>query len=84
MICYEWRGIIDNGIPINTEVGIRKAPGTQVTRENQRLLSGDDADSIQLDYWWYDYKYNFQSIDTNIIIEEMKAYINKIQRVVNK
>lgn len=84
MICYEWRGIIDNGIPINTEVGIRKAPGTQVTRENQRLLSGDDADSIQLDYWWYDNKSNFQSIDTNIIIEEMKAYINKIQRVVNK
>lgn len=84
MVCYEWCGAIDNGIAKNAEVGIRKAPGTQVTRENQRMLSGDDADSMQLNAWWYDCKFDFQSLDANIIVEEMKTYINKIQHFVNK
>lgn len=84
MVCYEWCGAIDNGIAKDAEVGIRKAPGTQVTREKQGMLSGDDADSMQLNDWWYECKFDFQSLDANIIVEEMKTYINKIQHVVNK
>ena len=84
MVCYEWCGAIDNGIAKDAEVGIRKAPGTQVTREKQGMLSGDDADSMQLNDWWYECKFDFQRLDANIIVEEMKTYINKIQHVVNK
>ena len=81
MACYEWHGVIDNGFVKNAEVGIRKAPGTQVTRENQRLFNGDDADSMELNDWWYDCKFDFQSLDANVIVEEMKSYMNKIRQV---
>ena len=82
MVCYEWHGVIDNGFVKNAEVGIRKAPGTQVTRENQRMFNGDDADSMELNDWWYDCKFDFQSLDANVVIEEMKSYMNKIRQVV--
>ena len=82
MACYEWHGVIDNGFVKNAEVGIRKAPGTQVTRENQRMFNGDDADSMELNDWWYDCKFDFQSLDANVVIEEMKSYMNKIRQVV--
>ena len=75
MVCYEWHGLIENGFVKHAEVGIRKAPGTQVTRENQRLFKSDDADYIELNDWWYDCKFDFQSLDVNIIVEEMKHYI---------
>ena len=52
-----------------------------VTRENQRLFNGDDADSMELNDWWYDCKFDFQSLDANVIVEEMKSYMNKIRQV---
>ena len=82
MACYEWHGVIDDGVVRNAEIGVRKAPGTQVTRENQRLFCGDDADSITLNNWWYDYKCDFQSLDADVIVKEMNFYINKIKQAV--
>ena len=75
MICFEWSGIIDNGIVKNAEVGIRKAPGTRVTRENQILLSPNEGDYLELNDWWYKCE-ELQSLDANRIIEKMKCYEN--------
>ena len=79
MVCYEWRGVIDNGVVKHAEVGIRKAPGTQVTHKNQRLFNGDDAED--LNDWWYDCKSDYQSLDANVIIKEMNTYMLKLQQV---
>lgn len=82
MVCYEWHGVIENGFVKNAEVGIRKAPGTQVSRENQHLLSGDEVDSMELNDWWYDCKDDFQNLDSKVIANEMKAFMNKVQQIV--
>ena len=37
MACFEWRGALENGTVMDAEIGIRKAPGTNVKRENQKL-----------------------------------------------
>ncbi len=78
MVCYEWHGTIDNGLVRYAEIGIRKAPGTHVTRENQKLFSGENADYMELNDWWYEWKFDYQSLEANIIIEEMKHYMNTL------
>lgn len=77
MACFEWQGVIDNNIVVNAEIGIRKAPGTQVTQENRNLFK-----VLEYNPWWYDWKFDFQSLDANIIVEEMKKYMDKIQQVI--
>lgn len=75
MVCYEWHGVIENGIVRNAEIGIRKAPGTHVTRENQKLFSPDSADYMELNDWWYQWDYDFQSLDIRTIVDKMNDYV---------
>ena len=82
MVCYEWQGVIDNGIIKHAEIGIRKSPGTQVTRENQRLFNGEDADNMELNDWWYDCMDNYQSLDAKIIVKEMKTFMLKLKQTI--
>ena len=74
MVCYEWHGVIRDGIVRNAEIGIRKAPGTHVTRENQKLFSPDSADYMELNDWWYQCDYDFQSLDIRTIVDKMNEY----------
>lgn len=74
MVCYEWHGVIKDGIVRNAEIGIRKAPGTHVTRENQKLFSPDSADYMELNDWWYQCDDDFQSLDIRTIVEKMNEY----------
>ncbi len=76
MVCYEWHGVIDNGVVRNAEIGIRKAPGTHVTRENQKLLNPDSADYMELNFWWYLCESDFQSLNSKDIVDKMKNYID--------
>ena len=75
MVCYEWHGVIEDGIVRNAEIGIRKAPGTHVTRENQKLFSPDSADYMELNDWWYQCDDGFQSLDIRTIVDKMNEYI---------
>lgn len=75
MVCYEWHGVIKDGIVRNAEIGIRKAPGTHVTRENQKLFSPDSADYMELNDWWYQWDYDFQSLDIRTIVDKMNDYV---------
>ena len=84
MVCYEWHGVIEDGIVRNAEIGIRKAPGTHVTRENQKLLSPESADYMELNNWWYECNSSFQSIDIRIIVDEMNKYIEILKKNTNK
>lgn len=79
MVCYEWRGVIDDGIVRNAEVGIRKALGTHVTRENQKLVNPESADNMELNNWWYQCESEFPSLDTGTIVEKMNCYIKKLK-----
>ena len=74
MVCYEWHGVIRDGIVRNAEIGIRKAPGTHVTRENQKLFSPDSADYMELNDWWYQCDDGFQSLDIRTIVDKMNEY----------
>lgn len=74
MVCYEWHGVIRDGIVRNAEIGIRKAPGTHVTRENQKFFSPDSADYMELNDWWYQCDYDFQSLDIRTIVDKMNEY----------
>ena len=75
MVCYEWHGVIEDGIVRNAEIGIRKAPGTHVTRENQKLFSPDSADYMELNDWWYQWDCDFQSLDIRTIVDKMYGYL---------
>lgn len=81
MVCYEWHGVIENDVVRNVEIGIRKAPGTQVTQEKQKLFSPDSSDDTELNDWWYKRTPDFQSIDTRTIVEEMNNYIKELQTI---
>lgn len=81
MVCYEWHGVIENDVVRNVEIGIRKAPGTQVTQEKQKLFSPDRSDNTELNDWWYKRTPDFQSIDTRTIVEEMNNYIKELQTI---
>ena len=83
MVCYEWYGVVENGFVKHAEVGIRKAPGTHVTRDNQRLFNPDEADYIELNDWWYKCDdFNYQSLDAKTIVEEMKRYEDILKNLV--
>lgn len=75
MVCYEWHGVIEDGIVRNAEIGIRKAPGTHVTRENQKLFSPDSADYMELNDWWYQWDCDFQILDIRTIVDKMYGYL---------
>lgn len=79
MACFEWQGVIDNNNVINAEIGIRKAPGTQVTQENRNLFK-----VLEDNPWWYECESHYQCLDANVIVKEMKSYMNKIQQVAKK
>lgn len=79
MACYEWHGVIEDGIVRNAEIGIRKAPGTHVTRENQKLFSPESADYMELNNWWYICDSDFQSLDIRTIVDKMNYYVEKIK-----
>lgn len=83
MACFEWRGVIDNGTVNNAEIGIRKAPGTNVTRENQKLFNPDSAEYMELNDWWYRCDFNYQHLDAIEISEKMKKDVNELKQKLN-
>lgn len=75
MVCFEWPAIINKeGIPQNVEIGIRKAIGTKVTKENMKELLGKDIPEDSLNPWWY-IQENCNTIDINYIKERINYYL---------
>lgn len=83
MVCFEWRGVIDNGTVNNAEIGIRKAPGTNVKRENQKLFNPDSAEYMELNDWWYRCDFNYQHLDAIEISEKMKKDVDELKQKLN-
>lgn len=80
MVCFEWRGVIDNGTVNNAEIGIRKAPGTNVKRENQKLFNPDSAEYMELNDWWYRCDFDYQHLDAIEISEKMKKDVDELKQ----
>ena len=76
MVCYE---CLDEK---HANVGIRKAPGEKITKENQILLNPQNTNK-NLDDWWYDCNYDFQGLDAETIVKEMTHYIEIVQRIIS-
>jgi len=77
MICFEWTAMFQEGKPQNAEIGIRKAPGTIVTKENMKLLTGEEVADDSLNHYWYICE-DCNSIDLDYIIEKMDNYLSMI------
>lgn len=76
MVCFEWTGETNHdGSPKNAEVGIRKAPGTQISEDNDNLSLG------KVNYWWYEIEWcNNNSIE--YLTERMDYYLSKVEQIV--
>lgn len=83
MVCFEWRGVMDNGTVKDAEIGIRKAPGTNVKRENQKLFNPDSAEYMELNDWWYRCDFNCQNIDAEDISCKLKKDIEELKDKLN-
>ena len=79
MVCFEWRGVMDNGTVRNAELGIRKAPDTNVKRENQKLFNPDSAEYMELNDWWYRCDFDYQNLDAEDISCKMKKDIEELK-----
>lgn len=72
-VCYEWTG---NG---EGELGIRKAPGTIVKKENMALLSSPDSDPVN--EWWYTFEESVdesKTQDAEYIVKRLKEIEKRI------
>ena len=83
MACFEWRGAMENGTVMDAEIGIRKAPGTNVKRENQKLFNPDSAEYMELNDWWYRCDFNCQNIDAEDISCKLKKDIEELKDKLN-
>ena len=80
MVCLEWPAIVnDNNIPQNVEIGIRKALGTNVIKENMKNLLGDEMSEDSLNPWWY-IKEDSNTINLNYIVERLNYYLEKCNK----
>ena len=83
MACFEWRGAMENGTVMDAEIGIRKAPGTNVKRENQKLFNPDSAEYMELNDWRYRCDFNCQNIDAEDISCQLKKDIEELKDKLN-
>lgn len=77
MICFEWHALTENNIPLNAEIGIRKALGSQVTTERTELLLGQQKENDNLNPWWYIVE-NCSSLEIDYITDKMDYYLSKV------
>ena len=80
MACLEWMATIENNIPTNLEIGIRKAIGSRVSKENMTLLTGKELSEDSLNPWWY-LDENISSLDIGFIKDKIDAYLKKINAI---
>ena len=60
-------------------LGIRKAPDTNVKRENQKLFNPDSAEYMELNDWWYRCDFDYQNLDAEDISCKMKKDIEELK-----
>ena len=83
-VCYEWDAIIKDGKPYGAELGIRKKPGSRITKENLDVVSNLDINGYEKytdNEWWYYWKDASDTLKIDSIIEEMKLLINVLEKV---
>ena len=79
MVCVEWKATMENGTPTNVEYGIRKAIGTSVSKENKKLLIGEEISDETMNDWWYLCDDACQSVDIDFVKDKFEFYLKKIK-----
>lgn len=75
MVCLEWQATFDQG-PTNLEFGIRKALGTNVTKENMAVLKKEITED-SLNPWWYTCEY-LNKLDVDFIKEKFETILKQL------
>lgn len=75
MVCLEWQATFDQE-PTNLEFGIRKALGTNVTKENMSVLKKEITED-SLNPWWYTCEY-LNKLDIDFIKEKFETVLKQL------
>lgn len=75
MVCLEWQATFDQE-PTNLEFGIRKALGTNVTKENMAVLKKEITEE-PLNPWWYSCEY-LNKLDIDFIKEKFETILKQL------